>query len=109
RLHALGHHLRARQDGGKLTAAPELEPHMAVAAQLARAREYEIAEAAEAGERLAPPAHGTREPRDLGKAPRDQRRERVVAELCGFHDAGGNRDDVLQRRADFDTDDVVRP
>ena len=54
-------------------------------------------------------ARGARQPRDLRQPARDQRRQRVVAEPQPFDDAGRDRDDVLQRAADFDADDVVDP
>ena len=69
--------------------------------------EHQIAQAAQPGQRLAPAAHRAGEPRDLRQSARDQRRHRVVAEVQRLVDAGGDRDDVLQRRADLDADDVV--
>ena len=53
-------------------------------------------------------AGGARQPRDLGQAARDERGERVVPEAQPFDHAGGDRDDVLQRAADLDADDVGR-
>ena len=75
--------------------------------RLAGARQHEIAEAAQTGERVAAAAFGHRQPRDLHEPARDQRRHRVVPEPGALDDAGGNRDDVLQRAADLDADHVV--
>ena len=47
------------------------------------------------------------EARDLGEAARDERGARVVAEAEPVDRAGGDRDDVLQRAAALDADDVV--
>ncbi len=55
-----------------------------------------------------PPA-AQRQPRDFREAARDERRQRVVAEAEPFDDAGRDGDDVLQRAADLDADDVRRP
>ena len=54
--------------------APELDADVAVAAERARARQDEIAQAAQAGQRFAPAAHRARQPRDLREAARDERR-----------------------------------
>ena len=55
--------------------------------------------------RRPPSAHASREISD--EAARDERRHRVVPEAEAFDDAGGNRDDVLQRAADLDAGHVV--
>ena len=55
--------------------------------------------------RWPPAAHASRV--DLGQPARDQRGQRVVAEAQPFDDAGGDRDDVLQRAADLDADHIV--
>ena len=87
--------------------AAKLDADVAIAAERARARQDEIAEPAETGERFAPAAHRARQPRDLRQAARDERRERVVPETQRLDDARGDRDDVLQRGADFDAGDVI--
>ena len=107
RAHALGHHPHAAENFVQRTAAAELDPDLAVAAQIPGAGQHQVAEAAQAGERVAPPAFGNRQPRHLRQPARDQRRERVVAEPKPFDTAGRDRDDVLQRAADLDAGDVV--
>ena len=92
---------------GERRPARQLDADVTIAAEGARARQHEIAEAAQPGERLAPAAGRARQPRDLRQAARDERRQRVVAQAEPFDDAGGDRDDVLQRAADLDADDVV--
>ena len=87
RAHPLGHHSRLREDLGQRAAAAELDADAAVAAQVAGAGQHEIAEAAQAGERVAPAAFGARQPRHLDEAARDQRRHRVVADAEAFDDA----------------------
>ena len=82
---------------------------VAVAAEPSRARQHEVAEAAQAGGRLPAASGGAGQPRDFGQAARDQRRQRVVSQPESFDHAGGDRDDVLHRAADLDADDVPRP
>ncbi len=57
--------------------------------------DHEIAEPAQAGERVAPCALRAGEARDLGQPTRDERSHGVVPESEPFHHAGGNRDHVL--------------
>ena len=52
-------------------------------------------------------AHRAGQPRDLGETARDQRRQGVVPEAERLDDAGGDRDDVLERAAHLDAHDVV--
>ena len=106
RFHAFGHHLHAGHDFGNRPAVRQLDADVPVAAERAGARQHEIAEPAQSGERLAAPADGARQARDLGEAARNQRGERVLSETEPLDHAGGNRDDVLQRAADLDADDV---
>ena len=79
------------------SAPPKLDADVAIAAERPRARQDEIAEPAETGERFAAAAHRARQPRDLHQAARDERRERVVPETKRLHHARSDRDDVLQR------------
>ena len=53
RDHALGHHLHRCENLGQRAAPRELDAHVAIAAQASGARQHEIAEAAQAGERFA--------------------------------------------------------
>ena len=67
RPHALGDHVHAAEDVAQVPAAPELDADVAVAAQVARAGDDEIAEPAETCQRIAPAplgaAPGVRSPR----------------------------------------------
>ena len=78
-----------------------------VARQVAGAGEHEVAEPREAHQRLAPAAERGGQAARLGEAARDQRRARVVAEAEAVARAGGDRQHVLHRAADFDAGDVV--
>ena len=69
------------------TATPELETDMTIAAEISSARQHQVAEAAQAGERFAPATFGVREPRDLDQPARDERGHRVVAKVQPFDDA----------------------
>src|SRR5690606_2289855 len=67
----------------------------------------EVAEAGETGERLPARSHGQAQPRDLRKAPGDERGARVGAEAESVGDAGGDGHDVLHRATHLHADDVV--
>ena len=85
----------------------ERDADLAVAAQVAGAGQHQIAKAGQAGQRVALRAERHRQPRELGETARDQRGQRVVAEPEAFDDAGRDRDDVLQRAAKLDADDIA--
>ena len=107
RAHAFGDHALPAQHVVERAAAPELDADLTVAAAMAGAGEHEIAEPAQAGQRVGAAAHRRRQARDLDEAAGDERGHRVVAEAEALDDAGGNRHDVLQRAADLDAGDVV--
>ena len=86
---------------------PDLHADRAVAAQRAGAREHEVAQPGEAGERRRLRAERDAEPRHLGEAARDERRARVEAEPDALDDAGRDGHDVLERAAQLHADDVV--
>ena len=85
----------------------DLEPERAIAAERARARQHEIAEPGESGERRWLRAERDAEPRHLGQPARDERRARVEAEPEAFDDSGRDGHHVLERAAKLDADDVV--
>src|SRR5438093_393737 len=85
----------------------ERQADVPMAAEVAGAREHQIAETAQAGERFASAASRARQARQLGEAARDERRQRVVSESQTFDDAGGDRDDVLERAANLHADHIL--
>ncbi len=104
----LGDHALPAQDVLERAAAAELDADLAVAAAMAGAGQHEIAEPAEAGQRVGTAAHRRGQPRDLDEAAGDERGHRVVPEAEALDDARGDRDDVLERAANLDAGDVVR-
>ena len=62
------HHLHARQNRGERPAARQFDADVPVAAERPGARQDQIAEPGQAGQRLAPAALGARQPRDLRRA-----------------------------------------
>ena len=86
---------------------PSSNPTCRLRLKLACARDDEIAEPAQTRERVTPPAFRARKPRDLGQPAGDERRHRVLTETQPLHDAGRDRDDVLQRAANLDPGDIV--
>src|SRR6266540_499860 len=78
----------------------------AVAAEPAPAGDDQVAHPGEPGERLRASTAGRRQARHLRQPARDQRGLGVVAETEPVHGSGGERDHVLRRRAELDTDQV---
>ena len=70
------------------------------------AGEHQVADAGEAGEGFAARAAGHGEAGDLGDAAGDERGGGVVAEADADGDAGGDGDDVLERAAQLDANDI---
>ena len=87
----------------------EGEADSPIAAEISGTREDEIAESGQSGKRVALGAKRHREPRQFGKAASNQRGQRVVTESKAFDDTGGNRNDVLERAAEFHADDIAAP
>ena len=87
-------------------ALPELEPDRPVAALGAGAGGHQVTDTGQAaeGEHLAPQRDA--ETAQLGQAPGDQHRTRVLAESQPVTDAGGNGHHVLRRPGDLAADDV---
>ena len=83
-------------------------PERIIARAGRRAGEDEVAEAGQAGQRLAPSAASEAEAGHFGKAAADQRRARVLAEALALDHAASDRQHVLDRAADLRAGDVVR-
>ena len=105
RLQPLCRRAQARISGS-LRPWPSCLADGAVAAERAGAGEHQVADAGEAGEGFAARAAGHGEARDLGDAAGDERGGGVVAEAHAGGDAGGDGDDIFERAAEFDADDV---
>jgi hypothetical protein len=78
----------------------------AVAAERAGAGEDQVADTGETGESFTAASAGDGEPGDLRNAAGDEGGGGVVAEADSGGDAGGDGDDVLERAAQLDTDDI---
>src|SRR6266480_1390094 len=104
---ALGDHARLPLDGGRRLPPSQRHAELAVAREASRARQDEIAEPREPGERRRAGAEGDREARHLGEAARDEGGARVLAEREPVGQAGRDRHHVLERAARLDTDDVL--
>ena len=85
----------------------QLDADVTITAQRAGARQHEIAEATQSGQRVAPAACRAGQPRHLGESACDERRERVVAEAKAFDNACSDRDDVFHRAADLHANDII--
>ena len=81
-------------------------PDGAVAAERAGAGEHQVADAGEAGEGFAAATAGDGEAGDFGNAAGDEGGGGVVAEADSGSDSGGDGDDVFERAAEFDADDI---
>ena len=102
-----GHHPHAAQYLVERAPLAELDAELPVAAESARAGQYQVAEAAEAGQRVTPAAKGVREARNLCQTTSHQRGDRVVPQPQRLDPARGDGDDVLHRASDLHADDVV--
>ena len=80
---------------------------MAVAAVTARARDDQVADAAQSGERLRRTAQEFAQTPHFGDSAGHERGFRIVSEFHPVDDPGRDRHDVLERSAEFDTDDVT--
>ena len=107
RLDPFGHHLHAREDFREGATFSQLEANLTVPAEPAGARQDEVAQPAQSGERVPSTTHGARQPRDLGEPARGHGCQRVVPQIERLHDTDGNRDDVLERAANLDARDIV--
>jgi hypothetical protein len=104
--HALGNLRGRRQDRLQRLAAAEAHAHGAVARQVDKAGEHDVAHAGQAGQRHRLGAHALRKPPDLATPLRDQRSHGVVAQLQPLHDASCDGKHVLERAGHLDADDV---
>src|SRR6185369_2577212 len=73
-----------------------------------RAGEDQVAEPAQARERLALGAAGEAEAGHFGEAAADQCGPRILAEPFAFDHAAGDREHILDRPADLGPGDIVR-
>ena len=105
--HAFSDHLHAGQHIGQRTAASQLEPDVAIAAQCSGACEHEITETGQARHRFTLSTGGARQPRDFRQPARDEPRLRVLPETKSFGDACSNRNHVLQCAANLDAHHVA--
>src|SRR5437762_4244183 len=104
---ALGDHARLPLDGGRRLPPRQRHAELAITREAAGARQDEVAEPGEPGERRRAGAEGHREARHLGEAARDEGGARVLAEREPVGQAGRDRHHVLERAAGLDADDVL--
>ncbi len=97
------------RDGGfDRQTTPQREADLPVARQVAGGREDQISNAGQSHERLVTRTERHPETTHLRQPARDQCSSRVGTEFEGIADARGDGKHVLDRTADFDTDDVRR-
>ena len=87
--------------------ARQAEADAAVARQIARAGQHQVAQSGETHERFALAAEGGGQASGLGQAAGNQRRARVVSETQAIAGAGGDRQHVLDRAPHLDPDQVI--
>ncbi len=80
-------------------ALAQFDAHRAVAGECAGAGKHQVANAGQAGQRLASPAASYREPRNLRDTACHQRGSGVIAESNPGGHARRNRDHILERAA----------
>ncbi|KAH0441378.1 hypothetical protein KCU90_g2363, partial [Aureobasidium melanogenum] len=105
--HAFGHVPQSAEDIVERTARGELHADCAIARQIARGSQDQIAQPGQTGERLRPSAERHAKTRHFRKTTRDQRRTRIETEAEAIGNTRGNRQHVLYRAAHLHADDVV--
>ena len=95
-----------REIGLRVDALRDLHAELAIAREIARAREHQIADAAHADERERIRAERDAEPRHLREAARHQCGARVRADAEPVARAGGDREDIFHRAADLHADGI---
>ena len=102
-----GHHtMHGGNNIRQLAPPPEFHSDAAVPGECAGASEHQVADAGESGEGIAAAAAGYGEAGDFGDAAGHEGGGGVVAEADAGGDAGGDGDDVFERAAEFDANDV---
>ena len=92
---------------GSLCPRPKFHADRPVAGKRPGAGEHQVAQTGEAGQRLPPTATSHRQPGDLGHPAGDDGRGAVVPQTQSGGDAGGDRDDILERATQLDSDHVI--
>ena len=92
---------------GSFLSAAEFDADAAIARQASGAGEHEVAEAGESGHGFGAASAGDDQAGHFGKAAGDEGGDGVVAEAEAVADSGGDGDDVFQRSAEFDADDIA--
>src|ERR1051326_925239 len=102
RFDPFGHHRHGGDNICQLSSAGKFDANPAIAAQFTGAREYKVSQSGQPRERTRLAAHRHRQTGNFSQPARDQRRHRIVAQAHALTDSGPDRDDVLERRSDFD-------
>ena len=106
-LHTLGNHVHAVDDVLESGATAKLDANPSIAAQGAGTGQHQVTEARQPHQRRGYRAACYGEGAELLQAAGDERSTRVGTEAEAIGDASGDGDDVLQRAAMFDADEVA--
>ena len=101
------HAVHGSDDLREFFAAAEFDANTAVAGETARAGEDEVAKTGESGHGFGAASAGDDEAGHFGEAPGNEGRCGIVSEAQAVADAGGDGNDIFQRAAEFDADDIV--
>src|SRR5215472_9190246 len=100
------HAVHSSDDIGEFLAAPEFYTNAAVARESPGAGENEVAKSGESGHGFRAPATSDDQACHLGKTASDERSYRIVAQAEPVANAGSDRNDVLERTTELDSDDI---
>jgi len=106
-VHALGDMTELGEDCVELLALPQRQPDLAVAREVTRRGEDQVADARETHERLGSPAEPDAESGDLGQPARHERGARIEAKAETVRDASADGHDVLDGPAHLHPGEVV--
>ena len=106
-VHALGHVAKRLHGLIQRAAFGQQQADLAVAAQVARGGQHQVAQARQAGEGLWPRAQRHAQAGDFGQAARDEGRARVQAQVQAIGQAGGDGQHVFDGAAHFHAHQVV--
>ncbi len=101
--------VHSRDNFVEFAAFAEFHAHTAVAREAAGAGQDQVSQARESGHGLGLCPAGDRQSSYLRQPAGNERGGSILAKAEPFHHSGGDGDDVFERSAQFDPDDVIVP
>src|ERR1700694_236084 len=99
--------MHSANDVGKFAPSAQFNSDTAVAREVAGAGQHQIPQPGEASHGVQPSTAGHDQPRHFCQAASDQGGNGIVAQAEAIADSRGDGDNIFQRSAEFDADDIV--